>query len=73
MKRLFSMCFNAGSKSGNAYNPELNPPLEVQGSLNEDCVAEWFFCLNWNTSSSPGLASYIEKKPESTTIFSRYA
>ena len=51
-----------------AYNPESNPtsPLKLvsvrlmQGSANVLCVAEWFFCWNWNVTVSPTWADMFE-------------
>lgn len=46
------------------YNPESNPTWPVvlvncsflHGSAKLDCVAVWFFAINWNVTVSPGWA-----------------
>lgn len=43
-------------KESDTHKPELNPLIEVHGSLNDDCTTEWFFCWNWNSTLSPGFA-----------------
>jgi len=40
--------------SGLGMKPESIPPaMALHGSAKVDCVAVWFFCMNWNSTTSP--------------------
>jgi hypothetical protein len=46
-----------GLPSGLGMKPESIPPsIFLHGSAKVDCVAVWFFCMNWNTTMSPMFA-----------------